>query len=86
MFEEIRLRGESIRPTTHPQIVVTEAPQPDAGVVASWLTLARRPADGALARTALHELVADYRIAAAESPEDAAPDVARVGVLLDATV
>jgi FlaA1/EpsC-like NDP-sugar epimerase len=40
MFEEIRLEGESIRPTVHPQIVVTEAPQPDRQKVARWLTAA----------------------------------------------
>jgi len=38
MFEEIRLTGEDIKPTMHPQIVVTEAPQPDSDLVASWLT------------------------------------------------
>jgi FlaA1/EpsC-like NDP-sugar epimerase len=40
MFEEIRLQGESIYPTIHPQIVVTEAPQPDAARVRSWLAQA----------------------------------------------
>lgn len=40
LFEEIRLEGESIYPTVHPQIVVTEAPQPDAAIVRRWLTLA----------------------------------------------
>jgi len=37
LFEEIRLHGESVRPTVHPQIVVTEAPQPDPARVAEWL-------------------------------------------------
>ena len=37
LFEEIRLKGESIRPTVHPQIVVTEAPQPDPAAVSRWL-------------------------------------------------
>jgi FlaA1/EpsC-like NDP-sugar epimerase len=37
MFEEIRLKGESIRPTIHPQIVVTEAPQPEGPAVGRWL-------------------------------------------------
>ena len=37
MFEEIRMKGESIHPTVHPQIVITEAPQPDPGKVALWI-------------------------------------------------
>jgi FlaA1/EpsC-like NDP-sugar epimerase len=40
LFEEIRLKGESIRPTIHPQIVITEAPQPDRAAVARWLAAA----------------------------------------------
>lgn len=38
LFEEIRLSGEFVHPTVHPQIVVTEAPQPSAAMVADWLT------------------------------------------------
>ncbi|HVT43728.1 MAG TPA: nucleoside-diphosphate sugar epimerase/dehydratase [Thermoanaerobaculia bacterium] len=37
LFEEISLRGELIHPTAHPQIVVTEAPQPDSATVRRWL-------------------------------------------------
>jgi FlaA1/EpsC-like NDP-sugar epimerase len=37
LFEEIRLRGESIKRTVHPQIVVTEAPQPETSTVRKWL-------------------------------------------------
>ncbi len=37
LFEEIRLEGESIKATVHPQIVVTEPPQPPKQVVAQWL-------------------------------------------------
>jgi FlaA1/EpsC-like NDP-sugar epimerase len=37
LFEEIRLHGESIHPTVHPQIVVTEAPQPWPHAVAKWI-------------------------------------------------
>jgi FlaA1/EpsC-like NDP-sugar epimerase len=36
LFEEIRLHGESMRPTVHPQIVVTAAPQPDPFLVSGW--------------------------------------------------
>lgn len=42
LFEEIRLAGESIRPTDHPQIVVTEAPQPNSSEVRAWLGAAKR--------------------------------------------
>jgi FlaA1/EpsC-like NDP-sugar epimerase len=38
LFEEIRLEGESIHPTVHPRIVITEAPQPDPTRVRQWLT------------------------------------------------
>ncbi|MCU1227895.1 MAG: polysaccharide biosynthesis protein CapD [Acidobacteria bacterium] len=37
LFEEIRLQGESIHPTVHPRIVITEAPQPDPARVKQWL-------------------------------------------------
>jgi FlaA1/EpsC-like NDP-sugar epimerase len=42
LFEEIRLRGESIVPTVHPQIVVTKAPQPDSSQINRWLQAAER--------------------------------------------
>ena len=41
MFEEIQLEGETISRTMHPQIVVTEAPQPDPADVAQWLASTR---------------------------------------------
>jgi FlaA1/EpsC-like NDP-sugar epimerase len=37
LYEEVRLHGESLHQTEHPQIVVSEAPQPGPGVVSSWL-------------------------------------------------
>ncbi|HSP16195.1 MAG TPA: nucleoside-diphosphate sugar epimerase/dehydratase [Thermoanaerobaculia bacterium] len=37
LFEEISLKGESIRPTVHPQIVVTEPPLPGADQIRRWL-------------------------------------------------
>jgi FlaA1/EpsC-like NDP-sugar epimerase len=37
LFEEIALTGESVRNTVHPQIVVTETPQPDQFRVREWL-------------------------------------------------
>jgi FlaA1/EpsC-like NDP-sugar epimerase len=38
LFEEVRMKGESVKTTVHPQIVVTEAPQPDTLRVAQWLS------------------------------------------------
>jgi FlaA1/EpsC-like NDP-sugar epimerase len=55
LFEEIRLEGESIRPTVHPRIVITEAPQPESEVVAQWL---RRARNASTPETALHLLAA----------------------------
>ena len=40
--EEIQVLGEAVRPTIHPQIVVTEPPQPSPPLVASWLERAGR--------------------------------------------
>jgi FlaA1/EpsC-like NDP-sugar epimerase len=62
LFEEIRLEGESVRPTDHPQIVVTEAPQPDPADVKRWLELVHdeRARDGAAVIAALRALVPEY--------------------------
>jgi FlaA1/EpsC-like NDP-sugar epimerase len=51
LFEEIHLEGESIHATIHPQIVITESPQPDPGCVVRWLERARdeRRHEGAVA-------------------------------------
>lgn len=37
LFEEIRLQGEAVRKTMHPQIVITEAAVPPRHVVEQWL-------------------------------------------------
>lgn len=37
LFEELRLDGETSHETEHPQIVITEAPQPDSGIVNAWI-------------------------------------------------
>ena len=61
LFEEIRLRGESITPTVHPQIVITRAEQPVREVVERWKTRAGMQMSGAQsAITLLRELVPDY--------------------------
>jgi FlaA1/EpsC-like NDP-sugar epimerase len=63
LFEEIRMEGESIHPTVHPQIVITEAPQPDSGRVRHWL--ARVGGKTMLSRNdavaAIRELVVEYK-------------------------
>ncbi len=38
LFEEIRLQGEDVKKTEHPQIVVTECPQPNGGRVSRWMS------------------------------------------------
>jgi FlaA1/EpsC-like NDP-sugar epimerase len=68
LFEEIRLEGESIVPTMHPQIVVTQAHQPEAGVVASWVAHARRIRTAEEARTALRRLIPEYTIGPMATP------------------
>lgn len=60
LFEEIRLKGESIRPTVHPQIVVTEAPQPDEIQVTRWLAAAARVRDAEKTVAALMDLIPEY--------------------------
>lgn len=65
LFEEIRLKGESIRPTEHPQIVLTEAPQPDSAKVKAWLQKASRPMSAQEAVELLEQLVPEYTAPAA---------------------
>lgn len=68
--EEIQVRGEAVRPTMHPQIVVTEPPQPSPPSVAAWLeqagrlTSAVKPAAVVLL---LRELVPEFRSSAGVS-------------------
>jgi FlaA1/EpsC-like NDP-sugar epimerase len=76
LFEEIRMEGESIHPTVHPQIVITEAPQPDAAKVSHWLNRARTNAiDDATARILLNDLVSEYEVSAVVTGADAPLDV-----------
>ena len=61
LFEEIRLTGESVKPTQHPQIVMTEPPQPDRAKVHGWMRRAESfdggPGD---VQRLLRELVPEY--------------------------
>ena len=61
LFEEIVLKGESIRPTVHPQIVVTEAPQPDGERVRAWIQEAAKSYDPFSAQAVLQMLVPEYK-------------------------
>jgi FlaA1/EpsC-like NDP-sugar epimerase len=74
LFEEIRLKGEHVTPTIHPQIVVTAAAQPNKDSIQRWLMRARRCEDNASAIAALEELVSEYRSANRRQPAAAAFD------------
>jgi FlaA1/EpsC-like NDP-sugar epimerase len=68
LFEEIRLDGESIQPTVHPQIVVTNAPQPDAQLVAQWASRAGIACErGDNVVPLLRELIPEYYVPAADA-------------------
>jgi len=70
LFEEIRLDGESVKPTVHPQIVITEAPQPDVDRVRGWVNSARTVRTAREAIESMQELVPEFerRSASTESP------------------
>ncbi|HWW60870.1 MAG TPA: nucleoside-diphosphate sugar epimerase/dehydratase, partial [Thermoanaerobaculia bacterium] len=76
LFEEIRLKGESIFPTNHPQIVVTEAPQPNASFVREWLRSSRQLMTRDTTIAYLRQLVREYQPAAdvVETPHVAMSD------------
>ncbi|HEY0141478.1 MAG TPA: nucleoside-diphosphate sugar epimerase/dehydratase [Thermoanaerobaculia bacterium] len=62
MFEEIRLQGEDVKPTVHPHIVVTEAPQPPSSTVAAWLQQAQTfSSDTAAVLRLLKQLIPEYQ-------------------------
>jgi FlaA1/EpsC-like NDP-sugar epimerase len=75
LFEEIRLEGESIHPTVHPQIVITEAPQPDSAKISHWLhhVPASTFGDAGEVRALLRDLVCEYQTSVAEPVQAAAP-------------
>jgi len=65
LFEEIRLDAEKIRPTVHPQIVITEVVQPDS--VAIQRALNQLGKDENLLLKALRTIVPEYRTPETES-------------------
>ena len=62
LFEEIRMEGESIHPTLHPQIVITAAPQPPRERVALWLTQAMTDGPDSGAKDFLADLVDEFEV------------------------
>ena len=61
LFEEIRLHGESIRPTVHPQIVITDTPQAEPGLIRTVLQQASEGCSAQEALELLERLVPEYR-------------------------
>ena len=63
LFEEIRLHGESIHATVHPQIVITDTPQPDAARVRKWIAEVhkQRQLDATGAIEALRALIPEFQ-------------------------
>lgn len=61
LFEEIRLRGEDIRPTVHPQIVITESLQPQHDRITAWIvSTSRADLEASAALHALQQLIPEY--------------------------
>jgi FlaA1/EpsC-like NDP-sugar epimerase len=71
LFEEIRLDGESTHRTIHPQIIVTEPPQPSPKVVATWIQSALASLhDSENSLSVLKDLVPEFvRFSLPPSPE-----------------
>lgn len=74
LFEEIRLEGESIHPTVHPQIVITESPQPDPDVVKAFLRDAETAVRPRAVAVLLRMLVPEYQTPAESEPRLATAD------------
>ncbi|HEX9084674.1 MAG TPA: nucleoside-diphosphate sugar epimerase/dehydratase, partial [Gemmatimonadaceae bacterium] len=60
MFEEIRLKGESIHSTVHPQIVITDSQTPPAAQVAHWMRNAAQCAQASEAVELLTSIISEY--------------------------
>ena len=71
LFEEIRMRGESIKPTMHPQIVVTETEQPNAAEIHHWIRQAANSSDEPKdIRQLLNSLLPEYSALRADAASD----------------
>ncbi len=62
LFEELRLEDETMRPTIHPQILITAAVQPDSDAVARWTARMRVACEAEVGdpMTLLRELIPEY--------------------------
>jgi len=60
LFEEIRLHGESIRPTVHPQIVISDTPQAERDLIRSVLQGASATCSAQEAIASLERVVPEY--------------------------
>lgn len=72
LFEEIAMQGESVHATVHPQIVITEAAQPDSNQVAGWLARARHAGQSSQALRLLAELIPEATLNIAGTSQPAA--------------
>lgn len=63
LYEEIEMKGESIRTTIHSQIVVTNAPQPHDVIIERWTSQVVKVNDAELVTRRLQELVPEYAAA-----------------------
>jgi FlaA1/EpsC-like NDP-sugar epimerase len=60
LFEEIRLHGESIRPTVHPQIVISDTPQAERDLIRSVLQGTSATCSAQEAIASLERVVPEY--------------------------
>jgi FlaA1/EpsC-like NDP-sugar epimerase len=75
LFEEISMQGESIHPTVHPRIVITEAPQPARETVREWIARATASiGDSAESLASLKALVPEYTSTGAQPEASAATE------------
>jgi FlaA1/EpsC-like NDP-sugar epimerase len=72
LFEEIRLDGESVSPTVHPQIVITSAPQPDTDRIRRWMSSAETTSLQTTPTQLLRDLVREYEPFVEKNRHDAA--------------
>ncbi|MGZ5444406.1 MAG: polysaccharide biosynthesis protein [Thermoanaerobaculia bacterium] len=86
LFEEIRLEGESIAPTVHPQIVVTRPPQPGERTVGAWIAQARYIRTAEEAVGALRRLIPEYTTPGVQNAAEAVPVSPSAPVLEQAQV
>jgi len=60
IFEEIHMHDESVHETVHPQIVVTEARQPERERIAEWLVAAQHVKLDSASLAILHSFLPEY--------------------------